>query len=132
MKQIPLTFAAIMFTVLAGLCHPVVSFLVSHIFKILMEYANGSDKPEDMLQQVAATCICLSVVGVLVWVFRAISIFSFLLLGELQATALRCNLFRSLLRKELAWFDLQPDGTAAVLPRFHTCVHLPKFKLSLY
>lgn len=131
-KQIPLTLVAILFTILAGLCQPVVSYLVSDVFKSLMEYASGSTKAQHMLQEVSTACLYLTIVGMLVWVFRAISIFSFLLLGELQATALRRNLFRCLLRKKLAWFDLQPDGTAAILPRFHTCVHPLRFSFSPY
>lgn len=40
--------------------------------------------------------------------------------GEMQAKSVREELFRSLLEKDLEWFELRDSGTASLLTRLQT------------
>lgn len=47
---------------------------------------------------------------------------SWTIFGEVQAKSVREELFRSLLEKELEWFELSESGIAALLTRLQTYV----------
>ncbi|GAP84432.2 hypothetical protein SAMD00023353_0702560 [Rosellinia necatrix] len=72
------------------------------------------------MTQISSWCALLAVVGGAGFLVNFGFMCSWIAFGELQAKNIRDRMFRGLLKKEMEWFDTQPDGISSLLVKTQT------------
>ena len=113
---------AVFFAACSALVQPAVSIAMGRFSDALAQFGGGlidSDTLRDRTMPsvhafiVLACCTLITNAGV----FAAWAMF-----GEMQAKSVREELFRSLLEKDLGWFEQRDSGIASLLTRLQTYV----------
>lgn len=93
------------------------ALVIGKIFNLVVEFGAGGLEPAETLKQVSTWCLILAGMGLGAWIANGGFMATWVVFGELQARAVRDEVFSSLLIKELAWYDAQQDGIASLLVR---------------
>jgi ATP-binding cassette, subfamily B (MDR/TAP), member 1 len=109
--------SAIILAILAGLVIPSEAVLLGEIFQSFSSFAAHEITEDEFSSQVTKWCIGLVGLATGSWIFHGAFFFSWMLFGDVQANSARQRLFKSLLNKEMKWYDLRRNGVAALMPR---------------
>lgn len=113
-----------LFASLSGLIKPAISVLTGRFLSSFTNYAAGIISDDKVKQDTSSTIYALIVVGVISLLTRAGFCASWIAYGELQAKAVREDLFSALLIRHLGWFEAQEAGVSTLLSRIQTYVFL--------
>jgi len=113
---IPASFLAI----LAGVLKPTISIFLGRIFDDLAAFGSGTTAGGQLLTDVSRWCIALTALGLAAWLVNGGFFALWLVFGELQVKSVREKMFKGMLEKEMAWYDLRSDGIASLLNRIQT------------
>lgn len=115
-KHLPVAFSALVIAIVAAVTLPAMAVLYGLISRELANYGSGKISGTVLLQNVSTLCIYLTAVCAVCWFANSIYFALFLAFGELQARSARERIFKTLLRKDLEWYDTRENGIAAFLP----------------
>lgn len=96
------------------------AILIGKIFQVVSNVGAQKLDSSDAVAQVSKWCICLCYLGVAMWMFNTLNMMLWVLSGELRAKTVRVSLFRSLLKKDMHWFDLRKSDLATLVIRIET------------
>lgn len=120
----PTITVAVISTFLSGLIKPASAVFLGKIFTNLAAFGAGELSAQDTLHNVSLWCIALVSLGAASFPIETVFLSSWLVFGELQAKAVREELFTGMLEKEMEWYDLREDGIGTLLIRIQTFVVL--------
>lgn len=119
-SHIVFLIVGILLSVLAGLIVPVQSYLLGKIFRAFADFGSGETNAMILKQEVTKYSTYLTGLGVIAWLFHSGSYMAWMMFGEMAARNCRETIFKSLLHKNMTWFDRQTNGISALLPRLRT------------
>ena len=93
------------------------------IFNIIADFGAGKIYGQEALNQVSTWSLVLAGMGIGTWISHTLFMSMWMVFGEEQARSVRREVFGSLLKKDMAWYDGQTDGTSSLLVRVETYVH---------
>jgi len=123
-KHLAVLIPALLLTTLAGTMKPAIAIFLGHIFDELASFGCGSTTGDELLKNVSIWCIALTGLGIATMIVNGGFFSLWLVFGEMQARSLRDKAFRSMLEKEMEWYDLRADGIGSLITRIQTCVIL--------
>jgi ATP-binding cassette, subfamily B (MDR/TAP), member 1 len=123
-KHLAVLIPALLLTTVAGAIKPAITIFLGRIFDELASFGSGSTTEDEFLKNVSIWCISLTGLGIATMVVNGGFFSLWLVFGEMQARSLRDKAFRSMLEKEMEWYDLRKDGIGSLLVRIQTCVTL--------
>ncbi|KAJ9150440.1 Alpha-factor-transporting ATPase [Pleurostoma richardsiae] len=91
------------------------AIILGEIFQVVAEFGSGSSSGGDLLSGVTLWCVVLTAMGVLIWLADSAFMALWIVFGELSARSAKETLLGSMLRKEMAWFDVQAAGMSSLL-----------------
>ncbi|KAL1796802.1 hypothetical protein ACET3X_005342 [Alternaria dauci] len=115
-KHVPVLVGGIFMASLAALTMPVFAILYGLVSGQYTSYGKGDIDSNQFIGNIAQLCIILAGIGTLNWIANSLYFTFLLVFGELQARSARDRVFDSLLKKDMAWFDMRESGVAAFLP----------------
>ncbi len=124
-----LLVAGLVGAVLSGAFMTSMSILLGRIFAVISQFGSGHLTGAETVAEVSSWCVLLAVVGGAGFLVNFVFMFSWIAFSELQARNIRGKMFHGLLKKEMQWFDSQPDGVASLLIRIQTYSYMPRSKI---
>lgn len=118
-SHFPILVIAIIFSAAAGAVTPVATIFLGRIFQGYASFGVGQITGSQLLAQTKKNAAIYAGLASCSWVFNAINFAAWIILGELQGNSARTELFEALLKKSMAWHDVQKVGITARLPRLH-------------
>ncbi|KAF5665159.1 ABC transporter [Fusarium heterosporum] len=98
----------------------VLSVILGKVFDIIAGFGNGSLDGDQALAQISDWALVLLGLGIGNWIASTAFLALWVIYSELQACSVRHDIFTSLLSKDMAWFDSQPEGISSLLIRIQT------------
>ncbi|KAM0643175.1 hypothetical protein ACHAQF_002834 [Verticillium nonalfalfae] len=89
-------------------------------FQYTVDVADGSVGGPETIKRTAALSVILCGLGAGHWAANTAFFASWVLFGELQAKSTREQLFKSLLKKDMSWYDSQSEGVSSLLVRIES------------
>ncbi|KAH6691017.1 multidrug resistance protein [Verticillium dahliae] len=89
-------------------------------FQYTVDVADGSVGGPETIKRTAALSVILCGLGAGHWAANTVFFASWVLFGELQAKSIRERMFKSLLKKEMSWYDSQSEGVSSLLVRIES------------
>ncbi|KAG7712153.1 hypothetical protein KL932_000742 [Ogataea haglerorum] len=115
-KDYWLLLPALVFTILSAMVPATVAVLLARIFNKLESFGrNEYSSGYDFVADVQWLCFAIAFVGLGATFFNWLGLSCFLLAGERQQKRCRQEVYRSLLRKEVEWFDKKSDLNSNLL-----------------
>ncbi|KAG7939583.1 hypothetical protein KL934_000517 [Ogataea polymorpha] len=109
-KDCWLLLPASIFTILSAMVPATVAVLLARVFDKLEGFGrNEYSSSRDFVADVQWFCFAIAFVGIGATLFSWLGLTCFLLVGERQQKRCRQQVYQSLLRKELEWFDRKSD-----------------------
>lgn len=90
------------------------------IFDVIAKYQGGQITETQLMEEVSKWCLVIVGIGLGNWLMNGGSFVIWVSFGEAQARNVRTRMFKGLLRREMKWFDLCPDGISSLLVRVQT------------
>lgn len=115
-SHIAVLISALASAAVAAATLPVFSIIYGLVFGAYSDYGAGKVDGNELLSEVTRLCLIMTGIAAASWILNSIFFFLFLLFGELQAKSARTRVFKALIRKDMAWFDMRESGIAAFLP----------------
>ncbi|KAL2891621.1 Alpha-factor-transporting ATPase [Ceratocystis lukuohia] len=95
---------------------------IGRTFEVVTSFGAGLKTASDGLESVNRWCLILTICGAGAWLANATFMAAWIRFGELQAETARRELFAALLKREMAWFDLQESGIPSLMSRIESQV----------
>ncbi|KAK5090510.1 ATP-dependent permease [Lithohypha guttulata] len=111
---------AVLLAALSGTIKPAMSILTGHFFTSFAQYAAGTIDAQVMTNSTRSIVYAFIVVAAITWLAKAAVCTTWITYGEMQAAAVREDLFSALIVRDLAWFEAQEAGVSSLLSRIHT------------
>ena len=107
---------AIALALLSGLVIPFQAYFLGKLFLALTSFGARAIDGDKLISDISMYSIYLCAVGAGNWIVSTLYYASWLYFGELQGRSARIALFRSLLEKDMAWYDMRKNGIGALIP----------------
>lgn len=94
------------------------------IFNIVSDFGAGRRSGSETLDEISHWSQILIGLGIVNCLSGSAFLSLWAIFGELQAKSIRQDIFKSLLSKNIAWFDSLDQGISSLLVRIQTQVHI--------
>lgn len=121
-KHILTLIEGLMTTIVAAMIQPVSSIFLGNLFDTLTTFGAGHISGAELLSRTSENCLILLSLGAINWALSSLYFTFWLIFGEIQAKSARDTLFMELLKKNIAWFEDQPEGIGALLVQIQAYV----------
>lgn len=111
---------AIFFATASALVQPTVSIVMGRFSDALAQFGGGLIDSDTLRDRTSGGVHAFIILGCCSLITNAGMFASWAIFGEMQAKSVREELFRSLLEKDLEWFELRERGIASLLTRLQT------------
>lgn len=95
------------------------------IFNIVSDFGAGRRSGSETLHEISHWSQILIGLGIVNCLSGSAFLSLWVTFGELQAKSVRQDIFKSLLSKNIAWFDSLDQGISSLLTRIQTQVYIP-------
>ncbi|OAQ85289.1 ABC a-pheromone efflux pump AtrD [Purpureocillium lilacinum] len=112
--------AAILASTAAAGLRTVFAIFLGRIFDIFAAFGSGIRSGDSSVQGVSEWCLLLTGLGLGNWLASASLLSFWIAFGELQAESARRSIFKSLLYRDLAWFDTSERAMSSLLVTVQT------------
>jgi len=112
--------AAILLSGVSGIIKPGVAVLLGRIFNNFTAFGAGNIDRDELILEVSAACIALTVLGSVSWLLSGGYFVLWVIFGELQAKSARNKLFQGMIAKDIEWYDTRKNGIRALITRIQT------------
>jgi ATP-binding cassette subfamily B (MDR/TAP) protein 1 len=94
--------------------------LLGKTFNVISDYGMGVINGAEATSNMTRWCIVLIGVGAGNWAANSAFLALWVIFGGLQASATRRDVYQSLLKKDISWYDSQDQGVSSLLSRIQT------------
>lgn len=115
-NHVPILVGGILTASVAALTMPTFAILYGHVSGQYTSYGKGEIGSNQFIGNVTKLCIILTGIAAINWIANNFYFLFLLVFAELQARSARDRVFDSLIKKDMAWFDMRETGIAALLP----------------
>lgn len=115
---------ALILSIASGIVIPAFAVLLGKIFNIFTTFGAGQISGPDLVEKVSTYGIALAGLGSGSGLLNAFYLGLWLVFGELQAKSGREKLFKSMLEKDMEWYDMRQFGIETLISRQQTYVDL--------
>jgi ATP-binding cassette subfamily B (MDR/TAP) protein 1 len=119
-KDLLILLPALILTITSGAAKPLATIFVGKILNDMGTFGAGQTTSSELLQTAKDWCLAITALGVASIFFNGGFFALWLVFGEKQAKHARDNLFASMLKKDMEWYDLCTDGVGSLLIRMQT------------
>lgn len=98
----------------------VYTLILGSIFEVFAEYGSGTRTGASMVHSVSTWCLGLVGLGLGKALFSSLLMALWITHGEARVCSVRQLLFRSLLSKEMGWFDTRGGGISGLMTEQYT------------
>lgn len=112
--------AAILTSALSAALKTTLSIVLGQVFDIVADFGGGKRVGDETVSDISKWCAVLLGLGLGNWLASTVFLGLWIIFGELQANAARRDIFKALLSRELAWFDVLEQGISSLLVRIET------------
>ena len=105
---------------IAGILEPAVAIFFGKFFDTFSDFGAGQIDGQDLMRKSLVDIYGLIMIGGATWLLKGGYFTIWLVFGELQAKAVRDELFQNLLDKDLSWYESRSVGVASLLSRLQT------------
>lgn len=130
-RHLPILCLGIIFAVCTAALLPIAAVLLGKFTDASAQFAGGAIDSATLHDRMRRPLNGMLVVGACSFVTHAGMFTSWTIFGELQANSVRDDLFRSLLNKDLEWFEARESGVASLLTRLQTYQTISNILISL-
>ncbi|KZF26266.1 P-loop containing nucleoside triphosphate hydrolase protein [Xylona heveae TC161] len=114
---------AVLLSIISGMIVPALAFVLGKTFNSFADFGAGRIDGSTLRQRVSHDCTVLAGLGSASWLLNGSYLMFWVCFGELQARSARERIFASLSTKNVEWYDMESNGTGALLPRMKRLVH---------
>jgi ATP-binding cassette subfamily B (MDR/TAP) protein 1 len=115
-KHIPILCLAFFCATVAALTLPAFAVVYGLVFRQFASFGSGQMTGPELLRNASKYCTYLTALAAINWFANSIYFASYLTFGELQASSARNRVYKALLQKDIAWYDMRKSGITAFLP----------------
>ena len=119
-RHVPILVLAVISTILAAGTQALNAMFLGFLFQAVTDFGSGELGADDAKAEVVKWCLILCAVAA----GNGLGFVGFLgfwtTFGELQAKEIRSMLAKSLIDREMDWFDTRQDGISSMLARMRT------------
>lgn len=115
-KHIPILCLAFFCATVAALTLPAFAVVYGLVFRQFASFGSGQMTGPELLRNASKYCTYLTALAAINWFANSIYFASYLTFGELQASSARNRVYKALLQKDMAWYDMRKSGITAFLP----------------
>lgn len=94
---------------------PVLAIILGNVFDAFTAFGGGETDVDHLRDKVTINCISMVGLGAAGWFLNSAYFAIFVAFGELQASSIRNSVFVELLKRDVAWFEAQKEGSGAFL-----------------
>lgn len=121
-KHLFILIPAIILATISGVITPLITIVTGSYLNTFSEFASNVIDGDDLVHATLHLIYVLLVVAAATWLTKGAFFSSWTIYGELQAKAVREELFSALLTRDLDWFEAQKLETGALLSRLQSYV----------
>lgn len=114
--------SGVLFTTCSSALGPTQAIFIGKFGDAVAKFGEGLTDSRTLREQTKPTVDAFLAIGSLTLVTNGLMYAFWAIFGELQARSVREGLFRTLLEKDLDWFEARESGVAALLTRLQTYV----------
>lgn len=114
-QHLPALVTGTLFALLAGCVTPVLAIILGNVFDAFTAFGGGETDVDHLRDKVTINCISMVGLGAAGWFLNSAYFAIFVAFGELQASSIRNSVFAELLKRDVAWFEAQKEGSGAFL-----------------
>ncbi|KAJ5681901.1 ABC transporter integral membrane type 1 [Penicillium maclennaniae] len=100
---------------LSGLCDTTSRYITGKYFRRIHSIWRGGTGADYLRDTVTTNCIGVLGLAAAGWFLNSAYYATFVAFGELQASSIRTSVFVELLKRDVAWFESQEEGSGALL-----------------
>ena len=121
-SHLPVLCVALSLSVASGIVIPAFAVFLGKVFNAFTDFGTGKLDGPALVHKVSRFALYLIELGGISWMLNGAFYMAWLVFGELQARDARDQLFDSMLRKDMAWYEMRKAGVGALIPRLQACV----------
>lgn len=114
-KHLPTLIFGSCFALIASCVTPVLAIFLGNVFDSFTSFGAGQSSAQGLRDSIVSNCFGMVGLGVAGWFLNGAYYALFVAFGELQASEVRGNIFIELLKRDVEWFEAQPEGSGAFL-----------------
>ncbi|KAJ5708386.1 hypothetical protein N7488_008187 [Penicillium malachiteum] len=122
-KHLPILIAGSIFALFAGCVTPVLAVLLGNVFDDFTSYGAGQSDADTLRSKIATNCLGMVGLGASGWFLNSAYYMIFVAFGEFEASSIRGKIFVELLKRDVAWFEAQKEGSGAFLSGIQANIH---------
>ncbi|KAJ6104580.1 ABC transporter integral membrane type 1 [Penicillium sp. IBT 18751x] len=122
-QYLPVLVTGTLFALLAGCVTPLLAILLGNIFDAFTTFGGGETGADYLCDTVRTNCVGVLGLAAAGWFLNSAYYAAFVAFGELQASSIRTSVFVELLKRDVAWFESQEEGSGALLSAIQAQVH---------
>lgn len=112
--------SAILFTIISGTILPGQAIFLGKMFNLFTSLGSGQLSGLDLIEHMTSFAFRFCIFGAVSGVSNSFFFGTWITFSELQAKLARENIFTSMLKKEIAWFDARRAGVETFVSRLQT------------
>ncbi|KAL1844000.1 hypothetical protein VTJ49DRAFT_6404 [Mycothermus thermophilus] len=89
--------------------------LLGRLFECAANFGSGVLAPAPFLAEVSKWAVWLCVLGVGIWAFATVDVAAWIVGGELRAKTVREQVFATLLKRNMGWFEKKGEGVGGLV-----------------
>lgn len=91
------------------------AIFLGHVFECASRFAAGVLAPDPFLSEISQWALWLTVLGAGMWAVATVDIAAWIVGGELRAKTAREQVFATLLKRNMGWFEKQGEGVGGLV-----------------
>lgn len=121
-NDLPVLITALSLSIASGIIVPTLALFTGKIFDVFTKFASRSIDGSQLMTQINNYEVALVGLALASGILNAAFFSSWITFGELQARRAREHSFKTLLTKDMAWFDSEKTGAHGLSVRMQTQV----------
>ncbi|KAJ5731383.1 uncharacterized protein N7483_005891 [Penicillium malachiteum] len=104
-----------------GHIRTMLAVLLGNVFDDFTSYGAGQSDADTLRSKIATNCLGMVGLGAAGWFLNSAYFMIFVAFREFQASSIRGKIFVELLKRDVAWFEAQKEGSGAFLSGIQAC-----------
>ncbi|CAG7924189.1 unnamed protein product [Penicillium olsonii] len=122
-RHVPTLILGSVLALVASCVTPALAIFLGNFFDSFTSFGAGRIEPDRLQGSVIKNCLGMIGLGAAGWLLNGAYYAFFVAFGEMQASAIRSDVFIELLKRDVQWFEAQSEGSGAFLSRVQANIH---------
>ncbi|CAG8338777.1 unnamed protein product [Penicillium salamii] len=122
-RHLPTLVLGSILALIASCVTPALAIFLGNVFDSFTSFGAGLTDPQSLQTSIIQNCFGMIGLGAAGWLLNGAYYAFFVAFGEMQASAIRSDIFIELLKRDVQWFEAQSEGSGAFLSRVQANIH---------